>query len=129
MMTSALPMDVYAEGNNPNEGIMPLYDCSSKVTTAAVVDGKTVQCKSAIVIYPGEKWSTITQTIEKKSSSGSWSSTSYTWTKTADKPESSYIYNNSTTLSSGTYRVRSDLVVKFNGTSETVTTYSLSFTI
>lgn len=131
MMTSALPMDVYAEGNNPNEGIMPLYNCFSKAISAVIANGNSVECKSNIVVYSGEEWVSVTQTIEKKSSSGSWTSTKYTWSKNATTPTIGYIYTNTTTISDGgTYRLRSDLVVKTSsGTKETVTSYSGTFTI
>ena len=131
MMISASAVGVYAEGNPPNGEIMPLYDASSKAMSAAVVNGNSVECVSNIVVVGSETWSSITQTIEKQNSIGKWYSTSYTWTKNADDPSHAYIYSNTTTISnSGTYRLRSDLVVKSKtGFTETVTSHSASFTI
>ncbi len=131
MMASTLPAGVYAQGNEPNSGIMPLYDCNSKAASAASVTGNTVECQSAIIVVSGEKWKSITQTIEKQNSIGKWYSTSYTWSKKSDNPNLAYIYTNTTTISnSGTYRLRSDLVVEAsNGFTETVTSYSGNFTI
>ncbi len=131
MMASTLPTGVYAQGNEPNSGIMPLYDCNSKAASAVSVTGNTVECQSAIIVVSGEKWKSITQTIEKQNSIGKWYSTSYTWSKKSDNPNLAYIYTNTTTISnSGTYRLRSDLVVEAsNGFTETVTSYSGNFTI
>lgn len=131
MMASTLPAGVYAQGNEPNSGIMPLYESSSKAVSAIKSTGKNVECISNIVVYSTETWVSITQTIEKKSSSGSWTSTKYTWSKTADNSSIGYIFTNSTNISdSGTYRLRSDLVVKMaNGTKETVTSHSGTITI
>lgn len=131
MMISASAVGVYAEGNEPNGEIMPLYDCNSKATSAASVNGNSVRCVSNIVVIGSETWSSITQTIEKQNSLGKWYSTSYTWTKNADNPSLNYIYSNTTTISnSGTYRLRSDLVVKAsNGFTETITSHSGTFII
>ncbi len=131
MMASTLPAGVYAQGNNPNSGIMPLYDCSSKASSAAVANGNKVECKSAVIVAPGEKWTSITQTIEKQNSIGKWYSTSNTWSKKSDNPNLSYNFTNTVTITnSGTYRLRSDLAVEASsGFTETVTSYSGNFTI
>ncbi len=131
MMASTLPAGVYAQGNEPNSEIMPLYQCFSKAMSAAKVNGNSVECKSSITVVSGEKWNSITQTIEKQNSIGKWYSTSYTWSKNSDNPNLAYIYTNTTTISSsGTYRLRSDLVVEAsNGFTETVTSHSGNFTI
>lgn len=130
MMASTLPAGVYAQENNPNSGIMPLYDCNSKVTTAASANGNKVECKSVIAVASGEKWTSITQTIEKQNSIGKWYSTS-TWSKKSDSPTMNYIFTNTVTITnSGTYRLRSDLAVEVsNGFTETITSYSGNFTI
>lgn len=131
MMASTLPAGVYAQGNNPNSGIMPLYDCSSKASSAVSVSGNTVKCTSAVIVVSGEKWTSVTQTIEKQNSIGKWYSTSYTWSKKSDNPNLSYNFTNTVTITnSGTYRLRSDLAVEAsNGFTETVTSYSGNFTI
>ena len=131
MMASTLPTGVYAQGNEPNSEIMPLYDCNSKVTTAASANGNKVECMSVIAVVSGEKWTSITQTIEKQNSIGKWYSTSNTWSKKADNPTLSYNFINTVTISnSGTYRLRSDLVVEAsNGFTETITSYSGTFKI
>lgn len=130
MMASTLPAGVYAQGNEPNSGIMPLYNCNSKVTTAVAVNGNKVECKSVVIMASNEKWTSVTQTIEKQNSIGKWYSTSNSWTKIADNPSNNYAYTNTVTLNAGTYRLRSDLgVVSSNGATETVTSYSSAFTI
>lgn len=131
MMASTLPAGVYAQGNNPNSGIMPLYVCNSKVTSAASANGNKVECVSAVIVTSGEKWTSVTQTIEKQNSIGKWYSTSNTWSKKADSPTMNYIFTNTATISnSGTYRLRSDLVVEGStGSVETVTSQSSIFTI
>lgn len=131
MMASTLPTGVYAQGNEPNGEIMPLYDCNSKVTTAASANGNKVECMSVIAVVSGEKWTSITQTIEKQNSIGKWYSTSNTWSKKSDNPNLSYNFTNTVTITnSGTYRLRSDLAVEAsNGFTETVTSYSGNFTI
>lgn len=131
MMASTLPAGVYAQENNPNSGIMPLYDCSSKASSAASVSGNTVKCMSAVIVASGEKWTSVTQTIEKQNSIGKWYSTSNTWSKKSDSPTMNYIFTNTVTITnSGTYRLRSDLAVETSsGFTETVTSYSGNFTI
>lgn len=129
MAVSALSAGAYAKTNDPNEGIMPMYESLSSVWSNITAKSKTVSCTSSILLKTGEKWITVTQCIEKQSASGNWSSTSYSWSKSADDQNRSYTFSNSTTLSSGTYRLRSDVIIKSNGITETVTGYSSSISI
>ena len=130
MAVSALSVGAYAKGYDPEEGVMPMYDSASNVLSTITAKNKTATCTSSIMLRSNEKWSTVTQTIEQQSTSGNWSSTSYTWSKNADNQNRSYSFSNSATLSSGTYRLRSDVTIILpNGTTETVTNYSSAISI
>lgn len=131
MALSALSSAAYAKSHYPDEGVVPMYESNTNVSSSMSAKNKNVECKSHIIVYSGEKWSTVTQTIEKQSASGNWTSTSHTWTKTADNQERSYNFTNSTTLSeNGKYRLKSDVTVKLaNGFTETITKYSSTITI
>lgn len=127
MAVSSLSVGAYAAVNRTGGGTaMPMYESSFSVRSSLSAKDKTAECKSAVILTGGEKWISITQTLEKQSSNGTWSSTSYTWTKNADNGEKSYIFTNTATVSeSGKYRVKSSVVFKTSdGKSETATAYS-----
>jgi len=128
---SALSGGVYARTYQPGEGAAPMYESSCTVRSVLTAKSKTAECKTTVMVFPGEKWITITQTLEKQSTSGSWSATPYTWTKNAVNSGMNYIFSNSAALSeSGKYRVKSEVTVESpSGKRENITEYSSEVSI
>lgn len=127
MMMSVFSAGAYAAVPTPNDdGKMPMYDSGDIIRSTLTIKNKVAECKSSIMLYSGEKWVKITQTLEKQTSSGTWSQTSNTWTKNSDGDSTICTFINSANLSeSGKYRVKSVVIIESsNGKQETVTKYS-----
>lgn len=101
-----------------------LYTCSSTLT----ISGTTATCDSNATGYYGETTKiSISQTLQKKNSSGDWEYVD-SWSETDQGYKGSatnYKYN----LSSGTYRLKSVFTVYAGSDSETVEKYSFEKTI
>lgn len=101
-----------------------LYNCSSTLT----ISGTTATCTSKATGYYGETTKiTISQTLQKKNSSGDWEYVD-SWSETDQGYKGSatnYKYN----LSSGTYRLKSVFTVYAGSDSETVEKYSFEETV
>ncbi|MBD5113982.1 MAG: hypothetical protein HDT46_02070 [Ruminococcaceae bacterium] len=132
MMMSVLSASAYAAVVNPDNGRVGLmYENSDTFTSSLSYKGGIATCKSTVILAQNEKWISITQTLEKKSSSGSWSSTGNVWSISASKDSNYYLFSNSKSLNvAGEYHLKSVIVVKnSSGKQETITKYSDSITV
>lgn len=132
MMMSVLSAGAYAAVVNPDNGRVGLmYENSDTFISSLSFKEGTVTCKSTVILSYTEKWISITQTLEKKSTSGSWSSTGNVWSISASKDSNYYLFSNSETLNmSGEYHLKSVVVVKNSaGKQETITKYSDTITV
>ena len=113
------------------EEISPMYESSNTLSSILTFSGKTAKCKSTLFLNVDETWVSITQTLQKKTSSGTWQAVSgASWTVTSNN-KSYYTFNNSKTVtSSGSYRLKSVFVINtVYGNKETITIYSPTSTI
>ena len=98
--------------------------CSSTLT----ISGTTAKCTSRATGYRNETTKiVITQTLQKKTSAGSWNNVS-NWSKT-DTGYKSYAANSKSNLAKGTYRLKTVFKVYAGSDYETLTKYSLNKTI
>ena len=98
--------------------------CSSTLT----VSGTTAKCISQATGYRNETTKiVITQTLQKKTSTGSWSKVSC-WIET-DASYKGYATNSKSGLSKGTYRLKTVFKVYAGSNYETLTKYSSNKTI
>ncbi|MBD5104272.1 MAG: hypothetical protein HDT47_05355 [Ruminococcaceae bacterium] len=123
MLMSVLSVGAYAATTKPNA---PMYESSNTIYSLLTIKNSTATCKTTVLLADGEKWESITQTLEKQSSSGKWSQACDPWTTTASGSSRTCIFSNTATLStSGKYRVKSVIVVETSSKNkETITTYS-----
>lgn len=127
MMMSVLSVGALAATPKSNGGsAAPLYESTNSIYSLLTIKNNTAECKTTLMLSNGEKWESITQTLERQSSSGNWISTSNSWTKSADGSSIACVFSNSATLSSsGKYRVKSIVVVETsNKKKEIITVYS-----
>lgn len=102
--------------------VMLFADYGSAATSYLSLNGTTATCKSTFPTEPTVKSITITQTLEK--STLWWWDEINTWERTFNQSSATYT-NSRSSLSSGTYRVKSVFTVTAtNGASETITVYS-----
>ena len=98
--------------------------CSSDIS----VSGSTITAKSSVIGYNGTTTKVvIKQTLQKKTSSGTWTSAG-----TASSTTNSYratLSKKYTGLSSGNYRLKSVFTVYAGNKSETITKYSSEKTV
>lgn len=132
MILSAFSSVTYAAvPDSIGEEISPMYESSDILTSTLTFSGKTAKCKSTLFLNVNETWVSITQTLQKKTSSGTWQAVSgATWTVTSNN-NTYYTFNNSKTVTaSGSYRVKSVFVINtLSGKKETITRYSPTVTI
>ena len=127
MLMSVLSVGAYAAVVNPDNGrVGLLYESTDTFDSTISYKDGTATCTTIIILAYTEKWISISQTIEKKSSLGFWSSTGITWSVSASEDSNYYLFGNSESLSeSGEYRLKSVVVVKSpTGKQETITKYS-----
>lgn len=100
------------------------YSCSSKLS----ISGTTATCNSSVNGIPGTTTKIeIVQTLQKRTSSNSWSNVA-SWSGTYNSVNASmtkYKYN----LTSGTYRIKSEFAVYSGSSHESTTKYSAEKTI
>lgn len=101
----------------------PAYSYTSNCSSELSISGTTATCKSSITGYYNKTTKiTILQTLQKKNSSGnwdyvcSWSSIIYNYCGSLTNTKSS--------LSSGTYRLKTVATVYAGTANETITMYS-----
>lgn len=127
MMMSVLSAGAYAATTKPNGGgVAPMYGSSNTICSLLTIKNGTAECKTTVMLSDGEKWKSVTQTLEKQSSSGGWSPACDPWTTSPNGSSRTCIFSNSTTVSSnGKYRVKSVVVVETSSKkNEVITTYS-----
>ena len=100
------------------------YSCDSNMT----ISNKTITAKSSVIGYNGTTTKVvIKQTLQKKTSSGTWTSAG-----TASSTTNGYratLSKKYTGLSSGKYRLKSVFTVYAGNNSETITKYSSEKTV
>ena len=120
----AFPLNALAK--TPDNGEKLLY--TESYSSTLLVSGNTATCKSALTGYYGETTQiVIGQYLQKKSSSGNW-----TTVKSASTTINYYkgsFTKTYTGLSSGTYRLKSSFVVYAGSNFETLLKYSAEKTI
>ncbi|MCM1055268.1 MAG: hypothetical protein NC394_07075 [Bacteroides sp.] len=128
LMISTFAVGAYAAVQEPTgDEIMPMYVATSSIKSSLTINNKNVECKTAVILYNGEKWHKIVQTLEKQNSNGKWESTSLEWSIDAVNKSQSYVFVNSSTLSETAqkFRVKSVVTVESSGgTRQDITCYS-----
>ncbi len=99
-------------------------DCSSTLS----ISGTTVTCESSVTGYYNETTKiVINQTLQKKNSSGDWNDVC-SWSNTINSFKGS-VTNTKSSLSNGTYRLKTVFTVYAENSNETIYSYSLEKTI
>lgn len=133
MILSVFSSAAYAaESDTIDEGIMPIYASSDTLISSVSFSSKTANCNSILILYSGERWISISQTLQKEVSSGTWQAVNgASWSTTATSKSSTYNFSNSKTVTaSGKYRVKSVFVIEnSSGKRETITVYSSTVSI
>lgn len=133
MILSVFSSAAYAAEDFPADGgIMPFYASSDMLLSRLTFNNKTATCKSTLVLYSDERWISISQTLQKEVSSGTWQPvTGASWSTTASSKSATYNFSNSKTVTaSGNYRVKSVFVIESSsGKRETITVYSNTVSI
>ena len=108
--------------DDENSGISPLYSYTASTSSTLSFSGSTATCKSVVVGMSGYVTKIVfTQKLQQKVS-GSWT-TIKTWTTTKNQVSASVV-NTKSSMSAGTYRLKTSAKV-YNGTAyETVTSTS-----
>ena len=126
ILFSLLPFNIIASAaeSEPGNRFQYISSCSSTLTTS----GTSATGISKVTGYNGETTKiVITQTLQRRNSYGNWVSVqSYSGTYYYFKATLSKTYSS---LSSGTYRLKSVFTVYAGSNSETVTKYSSEKTI
>ena len=125
-MTVPVSMNFMSVTTSADATICDLYNRSC--TSSISISGNTATCQSKVIGYNGETTKiSFSQALQKKNSSGSWS-TVKSWGKTVN--DFSYTYSNKYSgLAKGTYRVKTTATVYAGNKSETVTRYSSTQTV
>lgn len=117
-----LGMVAYAEGTVP----FTLYTYSA--TSTLTISGTKATCTSKVTGYSGETTKiVIGQTLQKKTSSGTWSEVT-SWSETVANYKAS-VTNTRSGLSSGTYRLKTIFTVYAGSDYEVLTKYSTEKTV
>lgn len=119
--------NLYTEKASATE-VTPYWLYTNTYSSELSISGTTATCTSKVTGYPGVTTKiVITQTLQKKNSSGEWEKVT-SWEKTVDGFTASvtnYAYN----LSKGTYRLKSVFKVYSGSDYETITKYSSEKTV
>ena len=118
-----------AAAYNADPGIYEVAPCYELLTSAVPMlsfDGATAQCDTNVIAYPTVTKITAKMTLQKFWGLWVWNDVSNaTWTKSAYDSDLA-IYGNKTVTESGTYRVKTTITLtNSDGSTETVTVYSL----
>ena len=117
-----IPVSVSADAS-----ICDLY--TKTVTSTLTLSGSTANCSSTVVGSSGVTTKiVITQSLQKKNSSGSWTN-SKTATSNAINSYKGSFSKSYSGLAKGTYRVKTTATVYAGNKSETVTSYSSTKTV
>ena len=125
LSSNAVTAAAAAESSTDNGGIMPMYAAGYMWTSTLYFTGKTANCSSTMVVFPGEKWISVTQSLEREMPGGNWQ-TEAIWTTYSTDNVLSCLFTNTKTVSfNGNYRVKSVYIVEsVSGKRETITAYS-----
>lgn len=106
-----------------------VYDLYTDIAENSLsISGTTATCTSKATGYSGKATKIlITQTLQKKNSSGNWDKVN-SWTKTFNSNKA-LIVNYEYKLSKGTYRLKSVFKVYSGSDYETITKYSSGKTV
>ncbi len=112
--------------NSSDFGIAPAFVYTQDILSKISISSKTATCKSTVLGVPGTATKiVITQYLQKKNGD-SWSNVQ-SWSKTYDNM-SAVFTNTKASLSSGTYRTKTNAKV-YSGTKyETINSYSVTVT-
>ena len=122
----------FAVGNAASAAVIPsdapAYSYTSECSSALSVSGTTATCDSSVTGYYNETTKiVIAQTLQKKNSSGNWDDVC-SWGSIINYFADS-LTNTKSSLSSGTYRLKTTAVVYAGSAHETITKYSKEKTI
>jgi hypothetical protein len=105
----------------PEESVLQ-YSYISKITSTLTISSKNAICQSSVIGNYGSVTKIIlTQTLQKKIN-GSWSNVT-SWSDTVNTVSTRFT-NTKSSISSGTYRVKTSAKVYSGSSYETVTAYS-----
>lgn len=108
-------------------GIMPCYVYATNCESNLSISNSTATCTSKATGKVGQTTKiVIEQTLQKQTTSGSWSSVA-SWSKTASS-STCIATNTKSSLSSGTYRLKSVFYVYEGVNYEQITVYSSTVT-
>lgn len=121
-----------AVGNTASAAIMlpdtPTYSYTSSCSSELSISAKTATCKSSITGYYNKTTEiAVKQYLQKKNSSDKWEDVC-SWNDTINSFKGS-VTNTKSSLSSGTYRLKTVFTVYAGTASETVYAYSNEKTI
>lgn len=101
----------------------PAYSYTNDCTSELSISGTTATCKSSVTGYYNQTTKiVIKQTLQKKNSSGTWDDVC-SWSDTIYNYQGS-LTNTKSSLSSGTYRLKTVATVYAGTEHETITKYS-----
>lgn len=127
LLCAAVLSASFAVGNIASAAVpipdSPAHEYARNCNSILSVSGTTATCKSNVVGFPGRTTKiVINQTLQQKGSSGNWDYV-YSWYDTFN--DSSVLFTNTkSSLSSGTYRVKTVATVYEGTENETITEYS-----
>ncbi len=107
--------------------VSPTYEYAGSYTSTLTITGTTAKCVSYSIGNSGVTSIVVNQTLQRKTSSGTWQFVEH-WNETDTGTRSSttnYKYN----LSSGTYRLKSQFTFLSDEGFETVSVYSEEKTV
>ena len=108
------------ENISSEETVQPRYNYTSSTTVNLVISNNKANCTSRLIGYQSTTKIVITMTLEKKTLF--WWNDVETWTGTYNASVAELFKSHS--ISSGTYRIKTEFVVYSGSKSETITTYS-----
>ncbi|MDE5830274.1 MAG: hypothetical protein K2H53_00820 [Clostridia bacterium] len=117
----------FAVGNVASAAVIlpdsPAYSYTHECSSTLSISGTTATCKSSVTGYYNETTKiVIVQTLQKKNSSDNWDDIC-SWSDTIYSFQGS-LTNTKTSLSSGTYRLKTVATVYAGTANETITKYS-----
>ena len=105
--------------------VSPRYGYTASCSSTLSISGASATCESSATGYSGETTKiVISQTLQKRGSSGNWSDVSGAYWKTTIYKYVGSARKVKNNLSSGTYRLKSVFTVYAGNSSETITKYS-----
>lgn len=123
LVFSAVPMSVSAtESSNGLIEIMPFWSNITSITPNLSISSGTATCSATVIANTGTTNISGTFQLQRKNADGTWT-TVKTWNSTSTTRTLTWSGTNAVT-SGLTYRLRCQVTVVRNGSSETATVYS-----